>query len=652
MARIFVSYARIDIVLAEQIIETLRQRYGHANVWYDQELHNRGGENWWEEILDAIGEADIFVYLLSKESVESPYCQAEFEEAQRLKKRLIFIQVRDRTPLPDTIASRQYADMSKGINNLKTWTSLYNSIEHQISKIPKRKLRPLKPERTPRPEQSESSQARPDDAPAETTPKLEPITPDEIPPPPTPWLLYVALIVFVLVVAGIGIALLSGNNAGGENPAPTIVAQGGGDGATDEARLVPTTAIAQGGDDGEDTNNVGTAFLPSETPEPTPTPTEEPTVTDTPTITPTPTDEPTPDLIAAAQQVLQQQTAEAIIAEATATSARATEDESLRQTQSANQTATATLWTPTFTPDLTMTIESILTAWAHETATQQSADATATATLWTPTPTNTPTPTFTPSNTPTSTPTPTPTLTPLEEALQRARTFTGTQNSDWQPFEQDFNGVTMVLVPAGCFMMGSDNGDSDERPVHEQCFDEPFWIDKYEVTNEQYGSTGCTDRSSQSDQPRNCVSWFDANDYCQSRNAQLPTEAQWEYAARGVESWIYPWGNDFVGDNAVYSSNSGSRTADVGSRPNGASWVGAMDMAGNVWEWTSSLFELYPYDADDGREQDTGDRTDVLRVLRGGSFGSSSSYLRSADRVRINPNVGSNYSGLRCLRSY
>ncbi|TVR19435.1 MAG: hypothetical protein EA396_12540, partial [Anaerolineaceae bacterium] len=162
-----------------------------------------------------------------------------------------------------------------------------------------------------------------------------------------------------------------------------------------------------------------------------------------------------------------------------------------------------------------------------------------------------------------------------------------TRNDDWTPVERDFDGITMVQVPAGCFMMGYD-GEGGE-----QCFDEPFWIDKYPVTNRQYGSSGFW---SGDDLPRESVNWFDARDFCEARGGRLPTEAEWEYSARGPDGWIYPWGNEFFANNVV---NSGGRTADVGSRPGGVSWVGALDMSGNVWEWTSSLFEPYPYDADD-----------------------------------------------------
>jgi formylglycine-generating enzyme required for sulfatase activity len=182
-----------------------------------------------------------------------------------------------------------------------------------------------------------------------------------------------------------------------------------------------------------------------------------------------------------------------------------------------------------------------------------------------------------------------PTLSP-EERLQTLVV----SNSDWVPIEQDFDSVKLVLVPVGCFMMGSDNGSKDEQPVHEQCFEEPFWIDKYEVTNEQYGSIKCDSSSSNPKQPRNCVDWFEAKAFCEKQGARLPTEQEWEYAARGPDSLVYPWGNDWNDNYAVWDGNSGYITAEVGSRPEGVSWVGAYDMSGNVWEWTSSRYtELY-----------------------------------------------------------
>ena len=224
-------------------------------------------------------------------------------------------------------------------------------------------------------------------------------------------------------------------------------------------------------------------------------------------------------------------------------------------------------------------------------------------------------------------------------------------NAAWTPLEQDVDGVTMVLVPAGCFMMGS-TVNAYEKPVHQQCFDAPFWIDKYEVTNAQFATfNGVAAKASKwtgSNRPRESITWFEARDYCAKRGARLPTEREWEYAARGPDALEYPWGRAWNENNAVSSGNSNNQTADVGSRPAGASWVGAQDMSGNVWEWMSSLYQPYPYDAADGREDDT-NRTDVLRSLRGGSWDDSGTdYFRAGYRSGGNPHYWYDDGSFRC----
>jgi formylglycine-generating enzyme required for sulfatase activity len=114
---------------------------------------------------------------------------------------------------------------------------------------------------------------------------------------------------------------------------------------------------------------------------------------------------------------------------------------------------------------------------------------------------------------------------------------------------------------------------------------------------------------------------------------------------------VYPWGNEFVADNLVYGGNSNNQTATVGSRPKGKSWIGALDISGNVWEWTSSLYMNYPYDENDGREADADNRTDVLRVLRGGSDDIAVSNVRAANRSRYYPKLEDGFLGFRCARS-
>jgi len=325
---------------------------------------------------------------------------------------------------------------------------------------------------------------------------------------------------------------------------------------------------------------------------------------------------------------------------------------SFTKTPTSTFTRTAT---PTETPNMPLTVAAIVVA----TDAKQTANAIAS---YTKTPTFTPTPTSTPSNTGTPTPTstftlsntPTPTSTPT---LTHTPTITPlppiTANNQWTPIVQDFDGVEMVEVPPGCFMMGSNDGNDDEKPVTKTCFDKPFWIDKTEVTQGQFGKFGGQAQNNPSfsgeQRPVENITWLEARDYCQKRGARLPTEAEWEYAARGPDNLVYPWGNEWDDSKAVWGRTSNQGTANVGSIESGASWVGAYDLSGNVWEWVSSLYKPYPYDAQDERES-TAD-TNSERVLRGGSwYGTYTGNLRAA--VRINKSPFWYYdNGFRCARS-
>src|SRR5258708_17494978 len=167
-------------------------------------------------------------------------------------------------------------------------------------------------------------------------------------------------------------------------------------------------------------------------------------------------------------------------------------------------------------------------------------------------------------------------------------------NTAWQPVSKTFNGAEMVEVRTVCFMMGYEKGRRDEQPVHQICFDKAFWIDRYEVSNGQYGSDG---PFAGANKPHSNLTWFEARDFCAKRGARLPTEAEWEYAARGPDSLLYPWGDKFVPDNLVYDGNFNNQLAEIRSRPGADSWVGAYDLAGNAWVWVTSLYPPYPYNA-------------------------------------------------------
>jgi formylglycine-generating enzyme required for sulfatase activity len=253
----------------------------------------------------------------------------------------------------------------------------------------------------------------------------------------------------------------------------------------------------------------------------------------------------------------------------------------------------------------------------------------------------------------------------------------------------DKDNMTLVYVPAGKFTMGDKAEDAlaecqkfrsdcqldwfkDEAPPHEVDLKD-FWIDQIEVTNEMFAKcvqdgacnqpsdTTYYDDSNYANHPVVYVSWTEANAYCSWADRRLPTETEWEKAARGENALIYPWGNEFDGtrtnfcdkncsyDWANKSFDDGfSDTSPVGNYQNGASPYDALDMAGNVWEWVSSLYKPYPYSATDGREDlsASGDR-----VLRGGSWFNYDSNVRSSDRGWDNPTDTFNLVGFRCSRS-
>ena len=255
----------------------------------------------------------------------------------------------------------------------------------------------------------------------------------------------------------------------------------------------------------------------------------------------------------------------------------------------------------------------------------------------------------------------------------------------------------MVKVPAGPFLMGSTDQQiatavsqgaiadwvKNEKPQHTLTLPD-YWIGKTEVTNAQFrqfvdsdGYTnrdywtaagwawrqaekitqpGCWDNATFNGdtQPVVCVSWFEAVAYCRWLSKQtgiefrLPSEAEWEKAARGSNGLIYPWGNTWDA-SVVNSSESGlQKTTPVGSYPKGASPYGAMDMAGNVWEWCATQWQKpYPYQLEDEWQTTYLEATADYRVLRGGSSWNESTYVRGAYRYDSNPRGRYDGKGLR-----
>jgi formylglycine-generating enzyme required for sulfatase activity len=254
------------------------------------------------------------------------------------------------------------------------------------------------------------------------------------------------------------------------------------------------------------------------------------------------------------------------------------------------------------------------------------------------------------------------------------------------------DGMEMVYVPAGEFQMGSseeeveravelcstywgycDPGNFEvELPAHQVSLD-GFWMDRTEVTNDQFRkcveagmcnapSSWYSDQLNKPDQPVVYVSWVQAQAYCQWAGARLPTEAEWEYAARGPESRLFPWGNTFdatlmnycdVTCPAVYQPDVAGDDgyafpAPVGSYPKGASWCGALDMAGNAWEWVSDWYGEYPSDP---QVNPSGPALAEWRVARGGSWYQTRAHARSATRLTVAPAETSDDLGFRCAVS-
>ncbi len=290
-------------------------------------------------------------------------------------------------------------------------------------------------------------------------------------------------------------------------------------------------------------------------------------------------------------------------------------------------------------------------------------------------PTHTPKPTSTPTLSPSDTPTLSPSDTPKPTNTLQPPTTT--------PPPQIItvaNNTTMVLVPAGPFEMGSESGSDAEKPVHTVTLD-AFHIDQYEVTNAQYAA--CVDagackppyktssptrvsyygNAEYNDYPVTYVDWNQAKTYCEWREARLPTEAEWEKAARGTDGRQYPWGNDFAGnrlnfcdsncefDHANKDYDDGYvDIAPVGSYSNGASPYDAYDMAGNVWEWVADGYAS-DYYSNSPAQNPTGPTSYSYQVLRGGSWNSYDNYARSAYRnYLIAPNVQNLNVGFRCAR--
>lgn len=248
----------------------------------------------------------------------------------------------------------------------------------------------------------------------------------------------------------------------------------------------------------------------------------------------------------------------------------------------------------------------------------------------------------------------------------------------------------MVLVPAGEFVMGCNTDldtkcDDDESPRRRVYLDS-FLIDRTEVTVMDYrrcvdegecqpsGMTGteCTwSQPNKDNHPINCVSAVQATAFCSFVGKRLPTEAEWEKAARGADGRLYPWGNFTPGaasprvanfaDASYFKDNPSAtwslrsyddghvETAPVGSFPRGASPYGALDMAGNVWEWTADWYATDTY-TDDTRRNPRGPSSGVEFTTRGGNAAAALNYMRASSRDSDHPETGGQHIGFRCAR--
>ncbi|MDH4228871.1 MAG: formylglycine-generating enzyme family protein [Nitrospirota bacterium] len=234
----------------------------------------------------------------------------------------------------------------------------------------------------------------------------------------------------------------------------------------------------------------------------------------------------------------------------------------------------------------------------------------------------------------------------------------------------------MIKIPAGPFLMGSNKEDTegraqefgsmkpwylDEHPQQKVVLP-GFLIDRTEVTVAAYAlflhATGSPlpnawqgEGPDQRDRPVTGVNWFQADAYCTWLGKRLPTEAEWEKAARGTDGREFPWGNEFDPMRGNTGATRLGSVMPVGHFPEGASPYGVLDMVGNVWEWTGSWY--LPYPGSDYRSDDFGEK---YRVIRGGGWGGVGHYTldhfyRTPYRFYIDPSIAFNDAGFRCAKN-
>ena len=292
-------------------------------------------------------------------------------------------------------------------------------------------------------------------------------------------------------------------------------------------------------------------------------------------------------------------------------------------------------------------------------------------------------PTQTPSPTPpttSSTPTPTTPATPTATPTSTPPPMPPADAKSKDVWVSPMDGMTLVYIPEGQYMIGSLDSDPyawiNEKPQHKVDLSS-YWMDKTLVTNAMYAicvqEGACPEHKMDISYTRDSyygdvefdkypviyVTWDEAQTYCAWAGRKLPTEAQWEVAARGTDGRKYPWGNSppscsLLNYTVTLSMNFGlsntctGDTTAVGKYPQGASPYGLLDMAGNVWEWVTdwlgSNYLVEPH------ENPLGPTTGELRVIRGGFYFDDAKYVRATMRTGHDPNDATDYIGFRCAR--
>jgi len=227
----------------------------------------------------------------------------------------------------------------------------------------------------------------------------------------------------------------------------------------------------------------------------------------------------------------------------------------------------------------------------------------------------------------------------------------------------EIDGMVLVHIPSGSFTMGNSDEEAyyDEAPEHEVYLDE-YYIDKFEVTNKQYAlcvkAGECSPPeikdfyhySNYENQPVVYVDWMQAKTYCNWVERDLPTEAQWEKAARGTDKRIYPWGNEEPNENlANFYLTSPKSIFEVGSFPDGTSPYGVMDMAGNVWEWVNDWYgDNYYSEIKNSIKDPQGPNSGDGHVIRGGAFQNTPWIIRTTTRMQSYLDSNGRDIGFRC----